>query len=165
MRRGPRLHGWDRRLTWTMSHLRPSTLPVPPSPTLLTGMKPRESRPMPLCLRKPVAGTAPNRTEATMSTSWSLLLLPQCSPCLTLFTCCTCSTLSPGFPCWGLHTLCLHPHQPRCLPSGLRYSLLQEMLHEAPRWGSTCHASPTPVQPLPDFVPPQTATSTAVGTN
>lgn len=48
-----------RALTY---HPQPSCFPMTPSPTLLTGMKPRESRLMPLCLRKPVAGTAPDRT-------------------------------------------------------------------------------------------------------
>lgn len=50
----------------------PRTLPNPPSPTLLTGMKPRESRLMLLCLRKPVAGTAPESAGATTSMPWSL---------------------------------------------------------------------------------------------
>lgn len=55
-------HGWDRHPTRVLRHPTSSLPTCPSGPTLLTGMKPRESRLMPLCLRKPVAGTAPGGT-------------------------------------------------------------------------------------------------------
>ena len=55
-------HGWDRHPTRVLRHPSGSLPTCPSGPTLLTGMKPRESRVMPLCLRKPVAGTAPGGT-------------------------------------------------------------------------------------------------------
>lgn len=94
--------GGTGELTGLSSHAPPSILPTSSSPTLLTGMKPRESRPMPLCLRKPVAGTAPNRTEA--STPWSRchpvssLSIPAVPACSRLIT--------HRIPTWRLRASC-----------------------------------------------------------
>lgn len=77
--------GGTGELTWSSSHAPPRILPTSSSPTLLTGMKPRESRPMPLCLRKPVAGTAPNRTEAMHPHPGPAILSH-----LSLHSCCIC---------------------------------------------------------------------------
>lgn len=99
-------HLWGVRGSWvtgTPNGSSPSptgSLPTCPNgPTLLTGMKPRESRLMPLCLRKPVAGTAPGRTG------------PLCS-----------QQPSPAHA-FTARPLCVDPQRPRCLPSDLTYHL------------------------------------------
>lgn len=123
-------HGSDRGL----QPRPPSVLPTSSSPTLLTGMKPRESRAMPLCLRKPVAGTAPNGTEVVHLHSGPIFLLPvplQPAP-----------DQSPtGYPpgvlmnptlCAPIHRLCISLVPGAVCPHRCYRTLL---------WGSTNHAS------------------------
>lgn len=90
-------------------------------PTLLTGMKPRESRPMPLCRRKPVAGTAPNRTEAMHPHSAPTFLPPHlfalltCLPRSTTHRLPTWVFMNPTL-CAPIRRLCLAFSPRSCLP-------------------------------------------------